>query len=318
MPKRLTREGFINRAIAKHGHKYDYSEVEYVNNTTPVKIICPIHGPFMQTPHNHLQGKHGRGCPMCASTVPNTTETFIKKARAVHGDKYDYSKVKFTRNKDKVTIICPIHGPFEQEANSHLQGHGCPKCKADLFRGQKHPERGKAIRNSFMKKHGIINPSQDPEMLNNAQATKIKNKTYHSSKPEGEMYRLLVNKFGKDDIVRQYKDSIRYPYLADFYIKSRDMFIELNANWTHNDHWYDAGNKGDIKQVIEWYQKDRPSYYSAIKTWTVRDVIKRAYARNSNLNYLVFWQKSLVDFKRWLANGAPDGKDYNYIYSWKK
>ena len=57
-----------------------------------------------------------------------TKEEWIGKARAVHGDKYDYSKVDYKRSRDKVCIICPTHGEFWQIANSHLQGEGCPKC----------------------------------------------------------------------------------------------------------------------------------------------------------------------------------------------
>ena len=57
-----------------------------------------------------------------------TTEEFIEKAKLKHGDKYDYSKVKYTNNKIKVKIICPIHGEFEQTPNCHLDNQGCPIC----------------------------------------------------------------------------------------------------------------------------------------------------------------------------------------------
>ena len=57
-----------------------------------------------------------------------TTEEFIAKAKQVHDNKYDYSKTKYNHSTDKVKIICPIHGEFEQQASVHLFGHGCPKC----------------------------------------------------------------------------------------------------------------------------------------------------------------------------------------------
>lgn len=60
--KKLTREEFIEKARAIHGDKYDYSKVEYVNNSTKVCIICPVHGEFWQTPSKHIFGK---GCPYC-------------------------------------------------------------------------------------------------------------------------------------------------------------------------------------------------------------------------------------------------------------
>ena len=56
---------------------------------------------------------------------------FIEKAKKIHGDKHDYSKVKCFNATDKVEIICSVHGKFEQIANQHLQGHGCPKCNFD-------------------------------------------------------------------------------------------------------------------------------------------------------------------------------------------
>lgn len=57
-----------------------------------------------------------------------TTEQYIADAVAVHGNKYDYSKVEYRGNRAKVIIICPTHGEFAQNAKSHLRGHGCPKC----------------------------------------------------------------------------------------------------------------------------------------------------------------------------------------------
>lgn len=56
-------------------------------------------------------------------------EEFIEKAKKVHGDKYDYSKVDYKGNKEKVCIICPIHGEFWQVASTHINLKcGCPLC----------------------------------------------------------------------------------------------------------------------------------------------------------------------------------------------
>lgn len=124
--KRLTTEEFITRAREVHGHKYDYSLVEYVNWRTPVKIICPIHGVFEQIPNNHLKG---RKCLFCAGNQQSNTNEFITRGREVHGGKYGYSLVKYKDSRTKVKIICPIHGMFEQRPYSHLQQKaGCPQC----------------------------------------------------------------------------------------------------------------------------------------------------------------------------------------------
>ena len=126
-----TTESFINEARKVHGDKYDYSKVEYVNSHTKVCIVCPIHGEFWQLPTNHLRKK---GCPLCkpsliSSINRSNAEEFIEKARKVHGDKYDYSKVEYINSQTKVCIICPVHGEFWQKPNAHLGGKGCKLCR---------------------------------------------------------------------------------------------------------------------------------------------------------------------------------------------
>ena len=130
MSKKLTTEEFIKRAKEVHGYKYDYSKVEYKSSHTKVTIICPEHGEFEQKPSNHL---NGQGCSRCGLENRSelrrcTIEDFIKKAKTVHGDKYDYSKVDYKSARTKVTIICPDHGEFEQSPNNHLLGQGCLNC----------------------------------------------------------------------------------------------------------------------------------------------------------------------------------------------
>ena len=126
MSRRLTTNEIIEQFKKVHGDKYDYSLVEYKTSQENVKIICPIHGVFEQTPLDH---KHGNNCPRCAHrSYKYTTEEWINKAKQVHGDKYDYSKVEYVNNKTKVCIICPEHGEFWQLPCHHLKGSGCSKC----------------------------------------------------------------------------------------------------------------------------------------------------------------------------------------------
>ena len=121
---RPTNNEFINKCIEVHGNKYDYSLTKYINNSTKIKIICEDHGEFEQTPNNHLRGQN---CPFCTGNKM-TTEYFIKKAKEIHNDKYDYSETVFMKSDEKINIICPTHGKFEQLPTSHLQGFGCSKC----------------------------------------------------------------------------------------------------------------------------------------------------------------------------------------------
>lgn len=128
--QQYTTEQFIKKAKKIHGNKYCYSKVKYVNYDTKVCIICPIHGEFWQTPHNHLNGKN---CPICSKNNRNkklflTTDKFIAKSKQVHGDLYDYHKVNYKNSHTKVCIVCPIHGEFWQLPSHHTHGHGCPQC----------------------------------------------------------------------------------------------------------------------------------------------------------------------------------------------
>ena len=129
--RKNTIENFVEYAKKVHGDKYDYSKVEYVNNSTKVCIICPIHGEFWQTPHNHTSGA---GCPKCAKKYRYTTEEWIDAAKKVHGDKYDYSKVAYKSAFKKICIICPIHGEFWQTPSGHISGGGCLECYLDKRR----------------------------------------------------------------------------------------------------------------------------------------------------------------------------------------
>jgi len=123
--KKITQNSFIEKAKEKHDDKYDYSLVNYKNSKTKVKIICPIHGIFEQTPDNHIHKKYG--CSKCNGKFKNTNE-FINISEKSHDKKYNYSLVDYKNGKTKVKIICPIHGVFEQTPEKHLIGQGCPKC----------------------------------------------------------------------------------------------------------------------------------------------------------------------------------------------
>ena len=133
----MTKDEFVEKARKIHGDKYDYSKVEYKRGDIPVIIICKTCGKeFKQRPSNHVN-MH-QGCPFCNMSFKKTTEEYINDARKVHGDKYDYSKVDYKGNKERICIIChkkdedgKEHGEFIQQALTHLRGYGCPKCSGN-------------------------------------------------------------------------------------------------------------------------------------------------------------------------------------------
>ena len=137
--KEVWFQRFLHKAEKVHGSRYDYSQVEYIHSQKKIKIICKVHGPFEQTPTTHLKGS---GCNLCsidssAEKHRSSSEKFVSRAKEVHGDKYDYSLVKYVDKNTKVTIVCPLHGEFSQNSNSHITNrYGCPLC-GQLSKGSK-------------------------------------------------------------------------------------------------------------------------------------------------------------------------------------
>jgi len=148
-----TKQQFIREAHQIHGSIYDYSRIMYVNNKTNVKIICPVHGSFEQTPDNHL---HGKGCRRCgiislSRLFIRSRHEFIEKSKLVHGDFYKYDLVDYAGAKSKVVIICPKHGEFMQTPDTHIGGGGCRKC-----RDEETSARCRSSAEVFIKKSKVV------------------------------------------------------------------------------------------------------------------------------------------------------------------
>lgn len=135
----LTKDVFVERAKNIHGDKYNYSHFEYINWDTKSSICCPIHGQFFQKPRQHIERKSG--CPTCGKIRQPITKSvkydvFLKTAKGVHGDKYDYTNCGYINLKSPITIKCRIHGPFVfKHAYAHtINKNGCPKCGRESTR----------------------------------------------------------------------------------------------------------------------------------------------------------------------------------------
>lgn len=123
--KTTSNEKLIAKAIEIHRNKYDYSFVEYKNNKSNIKIICPIHGLFVQQAAAHLRGAN---CPACSRKTDKIAEEFFKKVNELYHNKYDYSLSNYKNNRAKIIINCPIHGRFTRQPCKHLVGYGCSRC----------------------------------------------------------------------------------------------------------------------------------------------------------------------------------------------
>ena len=355
MARRMTRAEFIEKAERVHQGRYDYSRVEYKNGTTKVVIICKIHGEFTQRPYMHLQGQ---GCPECAKAdrkktckarygleMPMMSDAAREKTRQTNLARYGGENVmasQAVRDKIKTTwlekygVDNPQKVPEirEKTAATNLIRYGAASSFQNADVQARHREtmmsrygvpnsmqvpgvRQKAVA-TWQAKYGVDNPMQNECVSLKSFATRAKNHTVNSSKPEEKLYLRLVYEFGEGDVVRQYVDDSRYPFHCDFYVKSRDMFIELNAGWPHGGYWFDGADSTDVARAQSWTVKGytKPYYASAVNTWSRGDVRKRDAARVHGLNYVVFWDQKLRDADVWFALGCPDGQDWDRPWSW--
>lgn len=126
-----TLEDFLEKAVKVHKAAYSYNNVQYKGSLIKIAITCAIHGDFMQRPSDHLVGN---GCPSCAKNSRTSKLALIDRCMDTHGNTYDYSNIpENVRTKDKVDIICKVHGLFSQKIEDHYSGQGCPKCKTSGF-----------------------------------------------------------------------------------------------------------------------------------------------------------------------------------------
>lgn len=313
-----TTKSFIDACNYIHGGRYYYDKTNYVRRDKKVIITCPVHGDFEQTPGNHL---YGYGCALCAGVNKLTPETFIVKAKKVHGDTYDYSLVTGDISSHrKVTIVCPEHGAFQQTPTGHLSGKGCLKCaskkrtKTNVQRyGVKNvmslPLTLEKIKAATQKKYGVDYAMQDKDLVSKNVEAKRQNGTFSTSSVEEHIKNF-------SSFAAQYNKDARYPYLCDFYDKGKDLFIEVNASWTHGYHWYNA--KKDAFVCKKWITKSKKSdyYANALEVFTKLDVEKRNTAMVNDLNYVTLWDSDGMDADLWFAMGMPLGKDWEHEYSW--
>ena len=232
----------------------------------------------------------------------NKLEECKQKIKATKLEKYgdtsyhNIDKMKQT-NLEKYGNSCSfVNNEVKNKIKqTNLQKYGCENPQQCLEIRQK-------TQNTLLERYGVKYATLT---INNRNAcnstvakkkcanTKKKNKTFNTSKAEEIFYLELIKIFESVDVYRQYRDDIRYPFACDFYIKSKDLFIELNLNWTHGPHQYRPDSEEDSELLKKWANKAQSSkfYKNAINTWTVRDVEKYSYALKNNLNYLVFYSE---------------------------
>ena len=286
---KMNNDVFIKKSKEIHGNSYDYSLVEYINNYTKVKIICPLHGVFEQTPNSHLSNKNG--CSKCGGTKKLTNNEFIEISNKIHNNFFDYSLTNYINNKTKVEIICPIHGVFKQKPINHTSlRQACPKCGGtEKLTNEKFIELSNKIHNN---KYDYINV----DYINNTKKVKIicpihgvfeQTPNSHlrgsgcpickTSKGELEIQRILYNKNIK--YITQYtfdncKNKRKLPF--DFYLPDYNMCIEFDGKQHYETIKYWGGEETLIKTKNN-------------------DKIKTNYCKNNNIKLIRIKYNECID-----------------------
>jgi very-short-patch-repair endonuclease len=280
--QRKTTEQFIEDARKVHGDTYSYSKVDYKTAMENVIITCLIHGDFEQTPNGHLSG---HGCRFCAGCYKSNTEEFIEKARNVHGDTYNYSKVDYKTSIIDIIIICPIHGEFEQMPNRHLCGAGCHACgyKMTIFSTEDFIQKAKEVhgdtynysKSIYVKMLGkitiICRIHGDFEQTASNHITHRQGCPICIHKTEAKLFEKLVLKY--PSLITQFKKewckkTKKLPY--DFCIPEYKIIIELDGkqhflqvmNWSSpeeqfkNDKYKEECANQNGYSVIRLLQED--------------------------------------------------------------
>lgn len=305
MPKRVTSEEYFCRVRAIHGDRYDYSKSVYFNMHSKIEIICPEHGVFWQSAQAHLKGQ---GCPVCGrqkqkQTImkkygvdnPMKVDAIQKKARQTCLKKYGH---EWARSTEEVQ---------EKARQTNMERRGVEYPLQDKVVRQKMSE-------TLAERYGVSNIAKLQSVCDQIKMTKFEKGTFHTSQSEEILFQMLCDVFGIDDVLRQYGSDV-YPFACDFYIRSRDMYIELNGTWTHGTHWFE-GSSDDMAVLQDWSQRKTVYYQNAVRVWSETDVRKRCVAEKNNLNYVVFWDSGLRDAKVWFAMHCPDSHDWFRMYDW--
>ena len=242
-------ETFIKRAQEKFP-EYDYSKSVYTKARNKLIVTCPKHGDFEVSPDNHLN--KNSGCPKCkyikgSNTVKRkAAQTFVERARTVHGDKYDYSKVEYVDSHTKVCIICPEHGEFWQTPNNHLSGNKCKLCaneqisKNQTFSTQDFIQKASIIHNNkynydkvkytSCRDKVIITCPIHGDFLQTADIHLRGCGCQKCNQSHGEKEIECILQDEEIDYIYQYKlTTEQRDFVIDFYLPKYNMFIEYNG-----------------------------------------------------------------------------------------
>lgn len=291
--KKHNKETFIEKSKIKHDNKYDYYLVDYLDSRTKVKISCPIHGIFEQSPEKHMNGS---GCHECGGSNRLTNREFILKSLKIHNDKYDYSKVEYKNNKTKVIIGCNEHGTFEITPSNHLKGVGCSKCvrknklTTEEFIKKSNIKHGFLYNYEFVKyinckngvnivceKHGLFNQKPSSHLSGrgcpNCQNSNGELKVESLLKSNNIKY---IKQYTFEDLI--FKKKLKFDFAIFDFSDNLKCLIEYNGRQHYEQNEYFGGEK---------------QFELTLK----RDKLKMEYCKNKNINIFTIRYDEDIDIR---------------------
>jgi hypothetical protein len=302
---------FIRKSKLIYGDKYDYSELQYVNCKIKVKLICKEHGEFWVVPDRHIN--NNQGCPICTKEKITKdrmwdNDTFIKNAKSVHGDVYDYSQSEYKGYHTPVKILCRKHGEFFKCPSDHIsKKEGCPICSkenvaekrkftADLTKSiinDKFKGRFKLIDssyNGFSKEASFIDTEKGNIIITISPINLIKRKLIHDEKSNGEYIIrcwLIENNISfKDEIYISELIRIKRGVKIDFVIKINNHVIWIEYNGIQHYVYDEFLHKWNIENFKDQLRRDE----------NVRKYCKENSIKLIEVPYIYGTRESIFDF----------------------
>lgn len=261
----MEREKIIEKALEIYGKEYDYSLVEDAKSMDNINIICKKHGIFHKRLSRFLNGS---GCPICSGKVKKKFSEFVEESNLVHNYFYVYNDSNYINSHTKIGITCPIHGTFYQTPTNHLNGNGCPKCKAEKQR-----KVTSLTKEGFVNKSSIVHDNKysysNAEYVNNHNVVTITCPIHgdfqqlphnhlqgkgcpvcgnNLSKSEDEINKF-INELGIETIRKDKK--LLNGLEIDIFVPTYNIGIEYNGLYWHSNQFKDKNYHLEKTEICE-------------------------------------------------------------------
>lgn len=306
-----SRQGFNSHITHSHNIKskeYYDTYLKQINDG-----ICPSCG--KETTFRNMWYGYNKHCSTkCIPLDPDIQNKMKQTCQNRYGTDYAFQS---NQVKNKIKQTTRVH----YGVDCYLQTKECRDIIAEYSRSKENKDK---IKQTIYSHYGVNCSFQADSVKNKIQQTLMNrygvsnaghfnvNNKYRNDGVRSSYEKLLKDALLDNNIefIYEYNKDIRYPYLCDFYLPEKDIFVEINGYWTHGKHWFDCNSIDDIALFNSIKQKAiiDSKYKSMLYTWIYSDIEKRNKAKQNKLNYVVLWNKQ--DIKDWIDSNFEIRHDY--------